>query len=75
MSVDMEIEYVTFMNIATGKQYTLSYDGTTYVKDKYDGPMTMSQIKAGDIVDITFLKVRKGWQVCSYLRKHGYIQV
>lgn len=59
MSVDTEIEYVTFMNIGTGRQYTLSYDGTTYVKDKYDGAMTMSQIKAGDIVDITFLKGKK----------------
>ena len=27
--------------------------------DKYDGPMTISQIKAGDVVDITFLKGRK----------------
>ncbi|MDD6810376.1 MAG: PEGA domain-containing protein [Lachnospiraceae bacterium] len=59
LSVDTDIEYITFMNIATGKQYTLSYDGTTYVKDKYEGPMTISQIKAGDIVDITFLKGRK----------------
>lgn len=59
MSVDTEIEYVTFMNLTTGRQYTLSYDGTTYVKDKYDGAMTMSQIKAGDIVDITFLKGKK----------------
>lgn len=59
LSVDTDIEYITFMNIATGRQYTLSYDGTTYVKDKYEGPMTMSQIKAGDIVDITFLKGKK----------------
>ncbi len=59
MSVDAEIEYITFLNIATGRQYTLSYDGTTYVMDKHESPMTMSQIKAGDIVDITFLKGKK----------------
>lgn len=59
LSVSPDIGYITFMNIATGKQYTLSYDGTTYVKDKYEGPMTMSQIKTGDIVDITFLKSKK----------------
>lgn len=59
VSVDTDIEYVTFMNIATGRQYTLSYDGTTYVKDKYEGPMSMSQIKAGDVVDVTFLKSKK----------------
>lgn len=59
LSVDAGIGYVTFMNIATGKQYTLAYDGTTYVKDKYEGSMSMSQIKAGDVVDITFLKSKK----------------
>ncbi|MCM1387221.1 MAG: PEGA domain-containing protein [Bacillus sp. (in: Bacteria)] len=59
VSTDMENGYVVFMNIATGKQYTLSYDGTTYVKDRHNGPMTISQIKEGDIVDITFLKSKK----------------
>ena len=59
MSMDAESGSVKFMNIATGKQYTLSYDGTTYVKDRYDGPMAMSQIREGDIVDITFLKSKK----------------
>lgn len=59
LSVATDIGYVTFMNIATGKQYTLSYDGTTYVKDKYEGTMSMSQIEPGDIVDITFLKSKK----------------
>lgn len=59
ISVDSDTNYVTFMNIATGRQYTLSYDGTTYVKNKYEEPMVMSQIKAGDIVDVTFLKSKK----------------
>lgn len=59
LSISPDIGYITFMNIATGKQYTLSYDGTTYVKDKSEGPMAMSQIKKGDIVDITFLKGKK----------------
>lgn len=59
LSVLPDMGYVTFMNIETGKQYTLSYDGTTYVMDKHEGPMAMSQIKKGDIVDITFLKSKK----------------
>lgn len=50
---------VTFINMETGKQYTLYYDGTTYVKDKHDGPMTISQIVPGDVVDVTFLKGKK----------------
>ncbi|MCM1241281.1 MAG: PEGA domain-containing protein [Roseburia sp.] len=59
ISVNPESGSVTFMNIESGRQYTLSYDGTTYVKDKYEGPMSMSQVRAGDIVDITFLKSKK----------------
>lgn len=59
VSVDSESGLVTLLNIAIGRQYTLSYDGTTYVKNKYEEPMSMSQIKAGDIVDVTFLKSRK----------------
>lgn len=59
VSIDSDAGYITFMNIATGKQYTLSYDGTTYVKDRYELPMAMSQVQTGDIVDITFLKSKK----------------
>ncbi|MDE5933431.1 MAG: PEGA domain-containing protein [Lachnospiraceae bacterium] len=59
LSTDYDNGSITFMNIATGKQYTLSYDGTTYVKDRYEGPMSMTQIKEGDIVDINFLRGKK----------------
>lgn len=59
LSTDPDNKAVSFVNMDTGKQYTLYYDGTTYVKDKHDGPMTISQIKAGDVVDVTFLKGRK----------------
>ncbi len=59
LSTDADNKAVSLVNMDTGKQYTLYYDGTTYVKDKYDGPMTISQIKAGDVVDVTFLKGKK----------------
>lgn len=59
LSTDTDNKAVSLINMDTGKQYTLYYDGTTYVKDKYDGPMTISQIKAGDVVDVTFLKGKK----------------
>ena len=59
LSTDPTNKAVSLVNMDTGKQYTLYYDGTTYVKDKYDGPMTISQIKAGDVVDVTFLKGKK----------------
>ena len=59
VSTDQQNKSVTFMNMGTGKQYTLYYDGTTYVKDKYEGPMTISQIRAGDVVDVNFLKGKR----------------
>lgn len=59
LSMDISNKAVSLINMDSGKQYTLYYDGTTYVKDKYEGPMTISQIKAGDIVDVTFLKGKK----------------
>lgn len=59
MSVDSDNSCVSFMNMATGKQYTLYYDGATYIKDKYDGPMSISQLRAGDVVDVNFLKGKR----------------
>lgn len=59
ISVDSQNNAVTFMNMDASKQYTLYYDGTTYVKDKYNGPMTISQIRAGDVVDVNFLKGKR----------------
>ena len=59
VSVDAQNNAVTFLNMNAGRQYTLYYDGTTYVKDKYSGPMAISQIKAGDVVDVNFLKGKR----------------
>lgn len=63
MAVDPQNNAVTLMNMNASRQYTLYYDGTTYVEDKYGGPMTISQIKAGDVVDVNFLKGKR--QVAS----------
>ena len=59
VSVDPQNNAVTFLNMDAGRQYTLYYDGTTYVKDKYSGSMAISQIKAGDVVDVNFLKGKR----------------
>lgn len=59
ISVDPQNNAVTFMNMDAGRQYTLYYNGTTYVKDKYSGPMAISQIRAGDVVDVNFLKGKR----------------
>lgn len=58
-NIDMDSGSVTFMNIETGKYYTLGYDGTTILQDKHGGGMAMTQMKDGDIVDVTFLRNKK----------------
>lgn len=50
---------ITFWNLAVNKSYTLNYDGATSFSDRYGQPMTLSQIREGDIVDVTFLKSKK----------------
>lgn len=52
-------ETLTFMNIETGKKYTLSYTGATTIWDKYGEAMSMAQLSEGDIVDVKFLKGKK----------------
>ena len=59
VALDPDNSAVTFMNMDAERQYTLYYDGTTYVKDKYGGPMTISQLRAGDVVDVNFLKGKR----------------
>lgn len=50
---------ITFLNLIVSKNYTLQYDGTTIFSDKYGQPLTLEQIREGDIVDVTFLKSKK----------------
>lgn len=50
---------ITFLNLTVGKRYTLSYDGTTSITDKYGEGMSLAQIREGDIVDVTFLRSKK----------------
>ncbi len=52
-------ETLTFMNIETGKRYTLSYTGATTMWDKYGEAISMEQLSEGDIVDVKFLKGKK----------------
>ncbi len=54
-----EDETLTFMNIETGKNYTLAYSGATTIWDKYGEAMSMAQLSEGDIVDVKFLKGKK----------------
>ncbi len=57
--IDTDKKRITFMNVETGRYYTLDYDGTTVIQDKYSGSMSMEQMRNGDIVDVTFLRNKK----------------
>lgn len=52
-------EKITFYNLVRERSYTLDYDGTTGLYDKYGSSVSIEQVKEGDIVDITFLKGKK----------------
>jgi len=50
---------ITFYNLVRQKNYTLNFDGTTALYDKYGSALTIDQIKEGDIVNLRFLKEKK----------------
>ena len=58
-NVNTQEKTITFLNLTVSKKYTLEYDGTTIFSDKYNQPLTVEQLKEGDIVDISFLKSKK----------------
>lgn len=57
--IDMEEKTITFKNMDVKRQYTLSYDGTTFFYDKYGTVISVTQLQKGEIVDVTFFKERK----------------
>ena len=56
---------ITFYNLVRRKSYTLTYDGTTKLYDKYGSALSMEQVDEGDIVEITFLKEKRHWHPCK----------
>lgn len=59
VKIDSEAKTITFLNLQVSRNYTLQYDGTTVFSDKYGQPMSLDQLREGDIVDVTFLKSKK----------------
>lgn len=59
VSRDETNKLMTFQNLETGKQYTLHYDGTTAIRDKYDQEISINQITDGCVVDNKFFKSKK----------------
>lgn len=57
--INKQDQSIIFYNLVRGKNYTLNYDGTTKLYDKYGSSLSMEQVDEGDIVEITFLKEKK----------------
>ena len=56
---DTEDSTIQFQNLATGKRYTLHYDGATEIYDKYGEAMSLQQMEPGCIVTARFYKPKK----------------
>jgi len=59
VGIHEEEKTVTFYNYEVKKTYTLSYDGTSRFYDKYGTTVALSQMRVGELVDVTFLKRSK----------------
>lgn len=59
VDLDKDKNTITFLNLDIGRRYTLEYDGTTKLYDKYGEGISLEQLKKGDIVDVAFLKSKK----------------
>lgn len=74
--IDTEGKSVTLKNMDVKRQYTLSYDGTTFFYDKYGTVISAAQLQAGEIVDVTFFKERKrlnSLQISGEAWSHKYM--
>jgi|GEM_PF-118410 len=58
-SVDTSEKTITFRNHQTGKDYTLSYDNTSLIYDKYGRAISAALLDECSIVDVTFLSGSK----------------
>ncbi len=52
--MDAEEQTITVHLLDRNESRTLSYSGSTLIWDKYGSAITMAQLKAGDIADITY---------------------
>lgn len=57
--VDEAEKTITLLNRIVQKNYTLSYDGTTKLMDKYGEAVSAAQLLPGDIVEVCFQHIPK----------------
>ena len=57
--IDMDEKNITLKNMEKKRQYTLAFDGTTFFYDKYGKVISVTQLRKGEVVDVTFFKEKK----------------
>lgn len=50
---------ITFYNMVMGKSYTLTYDSSTGIKDRFDQELVAMQLQPGEICMVSFIKETK----------------
>ena len=55
-SICEEDQALSLFNIDGKEAMVLSYDGATLIQDKYKSPMSIAQLREGDIAEITYNK-------------------
>jgi len=58
-AINRDTQSITFQNMESGKDYTLTYDETTTFQDKYGEALADTQVNCGDVADVTFMKTAK----------------
>lgn len=74
--IDMDEKSVTLKNMQKKRQYTLTYDGTTFFYDKYGKVISITQLQRGEVVDVTFFREKKrlnSLQISGDAWNHKYI--
>ncbi len=59
MSVSESKKEIKFYNLVKGRTYTLNYDGTTGMKNRFGDEIVPGQLAEGDMVRVTFIKDEK----------------
>lgn len=59
VKIDEKNQAITYKNIATGRNYTLSYNGATSMQNRFNEEIVAGQLREGDLVEVTFLKDKK----------------
>lgn len=59
MAVNQEEKTITLRNTDLQRNYTLDYSQATRITDRYGSSLSIAQVKAGDLVQVTFLKNKK----------------